>query len=122
MASLAVALGACSTELAGGAGQVTDGGGPDLSSGSAPSSDASTGVAPPPSDATTDSQESGTRAPARGPTPPSHGTNLPFPQNGQSSHCTYPSHYNNDDVQAHYHHSKNATVTPSAANVLHRVH
>jgi endo-1,4-beta-D-glucanase Y len=121
MASLAVALSACSTESANGTGQVTDGGRPDLSTGSTTSSDASTDGAPAPSDGAADSQESAARAPARGPTPPSNGTNLPFPQNRQSSRCTYPSNYNNDDVQAAYQQWKNDTVTSSGANGFLRV-
>src|SRR5580692_6649828 len=35
---------------------------------------------------------------ARGPTPPSNGASFPFPQNSESSHCSYPSDYDNADV------------------------
>jgi endoglucanase len=39
---------------------------------------------------------------SRGPTPPSNGTNFPFPQNRQSASCIYPTAYNNNDVTAAY--------------------
>jgi len=57
----------------------------------------------------------------RGPTPPSDGTNFPFPQNRQSSRCTYPARYDNDDVQAAYQQWTNDTVTSSGANGFLRV-
>src|SRR5579863_8536816 len=49
--------------------------------------------------------------PTRGPTPASNGTHFPFPQNRQSSRCTYPSRYDNGDVQAAYQKWKSDTVT-----------
>jgi endo-1,4-beta-D-glucanase Y len=39
---------------------------------------------------------------SRGPTPPTNGTNFPFPQNRQMSSCIYPTAYDNDDVTAAY--------------------
>jgi endo-1,4-beta-D-glucanase Y len=59
--------------------------------------------------------------PTRGPTPASNGTHFPFPQNRQSSRCTYPSRYDNGDVQAAYQKWKNDTVTSSGANGFLRV-
>ena len=44
----------------------------------------------------------GTGGLSRGPTPPSNGTNFPFPQNRQMSGCIYPTAYNNNDVMAAY--------------------
>jgi endo-1,4-beta-D-glucanase Y len=57
----------------------------------------------------------------RGPTPPSQGTNFPFPQNRQSSDCTYPSRYDNADVTAAYQQWKTDTVTSAGANGFLRV-
>jgi endo-1,4-beta-D-glucanase Y len=57
----------------------------------------------------------------RGPTPPRNGTSFPFPQNRQSSHCTYPSAYKNDDVMAAYAKWKTDTVTSSGAGGFRRV-
>jgi endo-1,4-beta-D-glucanase Y len=65
--------------------------------------------------------DAGPPALVRGPTPPSDGTNFPFPQNRQSSRCTYPARYDNDDVQAAYQQWTNDTVTSSGANGFLRV-
>jgi endo-1,4-beta-D-glucanase Y len=65
--------------------------------------------------------DSGPPALTRGPTPPSNGTNFPFPQNRQSSRCTYPARYDNDDVQAAYQQWTNDTVTSSGANGFLRI-
>ncbi len=51
----------------------------------------------------------------RGPTPPSKTTQFPFPQNRQANNCTYPTAYNNADVQAAYTQWKNDLVI-SAGN------
>jgi hypothetical protein len=59
--------------------------------------------------------------PPRGPTPPTGGTNFPFPQNRQSTNCVYPSRYLNSDVQAAYAKWTSDTVTSSGANGFMRV-
>jgi endo-1,4-beta-D-glucanase Y len=58
---------------------------------------------------------------SRGPTPAQNGTSFPFPQNRQSSHCTYPTAYRNDDVAAAYAKWKADTVTSSGAGGFLRV-
>jgi endo-1,4-beta-D-glucanase Y len=60
-------------------------------------------------------------APPRGPTPPLAGVNFPFPQNRQSSHCSYPTRYLNSDVQAAYMQWYTDTVTSSGAGGFLRV-
>src|SRR5580704_17744088 len=60
------------------------------------------------------SAESGATT-SRGPTPPTAGSNFPFPQNRQSSGCTYQSNYENSDVQAAYAQSKSDMVTSNGA-------
>jgi endo-1,4-beta-D-glucanase Y len=57
----------------------------------------------------------------RGPTPPTGGTNFPFPQNRQSKNCIYPSGYRNEDVTAAYAQWKGDTVTTSGAGGFRRV-
>jgi endo-1,4-beta-D-glucanase Y len=61
------------------------------------------------------------RSLARGPTPAKNGTNYPFPQNRQSSRCTYPDAYSNDDVSAAYQQWKTDTVTSSGASGFLRI-
>jgi len=51
----------------------------------------------------------------RGPTPPSATSKFPFPQNRQSSHCTYPAAYDNADVKAVYAAWKADLVTSDGA-------
>jgi endo-1,4-beta-D-glucanase Y len=51
----------------------------------------------------------------RGPTPPTATSKFPFPQNRQSSHCTYPSAYDNDDVKKVYAAWKADLVTSDGA-------
>jgi endo-1,4-beta-D-glucanase Y len=58
---------------------------------------------------------------SRGPTPPADGSSFPFPQNRESSHCTYPTAYDNADVTAAYQQWKTDTVTASGANGFLRV-
>jgi endo-1,4-beta-D-glucanase Y len=65
--------------------------------------------------------EAGTSALSRGPTPPEPGVAFPFPQNRQSSSCSYPSHYDNADVNAAYQQWKTDTVTSDGANGFLRV-
>jgi len=57
----------------------------------------------------------------RGPTPPTSGSNYPFPQNRQSAGCTYPGGYKNSDVQAAYSQWKTDLVTSDGANGHFRV-
>jgi endo-1,4-beta-D-glucanase Y len=57
----------------------------------------------------------------RGPAPPTASAKFPFPQNRESSRCTYPSHYDNEDVVAAYQQWKSDTVTSSGANGFLRV-
>jgi endo-1,4-beta-D-glucanase Y len=57
-------------------------------------------------------------APPRGPTAAMPGVNFPFPQNRQSSHCSYPTRYLNSDVQAAYTQWYTDTVTPDGAGNL----
>ncbi len=72
------------------------------------------GSAPAPGDA-----QSG--SPSRGPTPATAGTSFPFPQNRESSRCTYPSGYDNADVTAAYEQWRADTVTATGANGFLRV-
>lgn len=51
----------------------------------------------------------------RGPTAPSATSKFPFPQNRQSSHCTYPSAYDNADVKSVYTAWKMDLVTSDGA-------
>jgi hypothetical protein len=51
----------------------------------------------------------------RGPTPAGNGANFPFPQNRESSNCTYPTAYDNDHVTAAFQKWKNDTVTSDGA-------
>lgn len=57
----------------------------------------------------------------RGPEPASGGANFPFPQNRQSSRCTYPGAYSNGDVQAAYAKWKADLVTSNNAGAYMRV-
>ena len=72
-------------------------------------------------DGSSPSADGGAPPLTRGPTPPSQGTNFPFPQNRQSSDCTYPSRYDNADVTAAYQQWKTDTVTSTGANGFLRV-
>jgi endo-1,4-beta-D-glucanase Y len=72
------------------------------------------GSAPAPGDA-----QSGSLS--RGPTPATAGTSFPFPQNRESSRCTYPSGYDNADVTAAYQQWRADTVTATGANGFLRV-
>lgn len=56
-----------------------------------------------------------------GPAAKQTGMNFPFPQNRQSSRCTYPVNYCNDDVMAAYNQWKADTVTNSGAPAGRRV-
>ena len=56
----------------------------------------------------------------RGPTPAANGVNFPFPQNRQSSNCSYPN-YRNSDVKAAFEKWKADTVTADGANGFLRV-
>jgi endo-1,4-beta-D-glucanase Y len=58
---------------------------------------------------------------SRGPTPATASASFPFPQNRQSSRCTYPSRYDNADVTAAYQQWKSDTVTSSGASGFLRV-
>ncbi len=58
---------------------------------------------------------------ARGPAPATASAKFPFPQNRESSRCTYPSRYDNADVVAAYQQWKTDTVTSSGANGFLRV-
>jgi len=64
---------------------------------------------------------SGTGGLSRGPTPPSNGTNFPFPQNRQISGCTYPAAYDNNDVMAAYTKWKTDLITANGAGGFQRV-
>jgi endo-1,4-beta-D-glucanase Y len=57
----------------------------------------------------------------RGPTPPSATSKFPFPQNRQSTLCTYPVAYDNADVKAVYDAWKNDLVTGDGAGGFRRV-
>ncbi len=57
----------------------------------------------------------------RGPAPATASAKFPFPQNRESSRCTYPSRYSNADVVAAYQQWKADTVTSSGANGFLRV-
>lgn len=57
----------------------------------------------------------------RGPAPATASAKFPFPQNRESSRCTYPSRYDNADVVAAYQQWKADTVTSSGANGFLRV-
>jgi endo-1,4-beta-D-glucanase Y len=59
--------------------------------------------------------------PMRGPAPAANGAQYPFPQNRQSSRCTYPDSYQNADVQAAYAQWTTDTVTTSGAGGFRRV-
>lgn len=59
--------------------------------------------------------------PSRGPTPATPGHKYPFPQNRESSRCTYPTQYRNEDVKAIYTQWKNNNVTSDGANGFRRV-
>jgi endo-1,4-beta-D-glucanase Y len=61
------------------------------------------------------SQPDASSASVRGPTPPTAGSNFPFPQNRQSAGCAYPSGYKNSDVQAAYAQWKSDLVTSNGA-------
>ncbi len=63
----------------------------------------------------------GDAALTRGPTPPTPTTQFPFPQNRQSSHCAYPTRYDNDDVQAAYAQWKADLVVSAGSNGEFRV-
>jgi endo-1,4-beta-D-glucanase Y len=67
------------------------------------------------------SGDAGDAALSRGPTPATAGASFPFPQNRQSSRCTYPSRYDNADVTAAYQQWKSDTVTSSGASGFLRV-
>jgi len=82
-----------------------------------PAADAASGA----TDMGSPETDSGTPPLSRGPTPATAGVNFPFPQNRQSSRCTYPSRYDNDDVKAAYAKWKSDTVTSSGANGFERV-
>jgi endo-1,4-beta-D-glucanase Y len=51
----------------------------------------------------------------RGPTAPTSTTKFPFPQNRESTRCTYPAAYNNNDVRAAYAKWKSDLVTSRGA-------
>jgi len=57
----------------------------------------------------------------RGPTPPSATSKFPFPQNRQSSSCTYPVAYDNEDVKRVYEAWKKDLVTSDGAGGFQRV-
>src|SRR5579859_8067826 len=57
----------------------------------------------------------------RGPAPSTADAKFPFPQNRESSRCTYPSRYDNGDVVAAYQQWKADTVTSSGADGFLRV-
>jgi endo-1,4-beta-D-glucanase Y len=57
----------------------------------------------------------------RGPTPPSTTSKFPFPQNRQSSKCTYPAAYDNEDVKRVYEAWKTDLVTNEGAGDFRRV-
>jgi endo-1,4-beta-D-glucanase Y len=52
---------------------------------------------------------------SRGPTPATATDRFPFPQNRESSRCTYPTGYDNENVVLAYEQWKNDTVTASGA-------
>src|ERR1019366_2303868 len=88
-----------------------------------PDSDGSTGTTPvaPDGGSASTSIDGGTVSVPRGPTPSAPGMRFPFPQNRESSHCSYPSHYDNTDVVAAYQQWKTDTVTSAGANGFLRV-
>ena len=88
-----------------------------------PDSDGSTGTTPvaPDGGSASTSIDGGTVSVPRGPTPSAPGMRFPFPQNRESSHCSYPSHYDNADVVAAYQQWKTDTVTSAGANGFLRV-
>jgi endo-1,4-beta-D-glucanase Y len=57
----------------------------------------------------------------RGPTPPTATSKFPFPQNRESSHCSFPAAYDNQDVKDVYTAWKNDLVTSDGAGGLRRV-
>ena len=63
----------------------------------------------------------GGSGPTRGPTPPAGGVNFPFPQNRESTNCSYPAGYLNDTVRAAYEKWKLDTVTSAGAGGFRRV-
>jgi endo-1,4-beta-D-glucanase Y len=97
----------------------SDAGASDATTSISPSGDGSSGDGPArqeggPTDAAGPS-------PSRGPTPPGDGESFPFPQNRQSTRCSYPSAYDNGDVAAAYRQWKTDTVTSSGAGGFLRV-
>jgi endo-1,4-beta-D-glucanase Y len=58
---------------------------------------------------------------SRGPAPAQNGTSYPFPQNRESTHCTYPTAYDNAAALAAYDKWKSDTVTSSGAGGYRRV-
>jgi endo-1,4-beta-D-glucanase Y len=60
-------------------------------------------------------------SPPRGPTAALPGVAFPFPQNRQSSRCTYPTRYLNTDVQAAYMQWYSDTVTSAGAGGFLRI-
>jgi endo-1,4-beta-D-glucanase Y len=85
--------------------------------------DASTGGTQAPSDdgGSTDASADAPATLERGPAPATANAKFPFPQNRESSRCTYPSRYDNADVVAAYQQWKTDTVTSSGANGFLRV-
>jgi endo-1,4-beta-D-glucanase Y len=63
----------------------------------------------------------GGAGPSRGPTPPTNGTNFPFPQNRALGNCIFPTNYDNDDVAAAYAKWKADLVTSNGAGGFERV-
>jgi endo-1,4-beta-D-glucanase Y len=74
-----------------------------------------------PADAAGDSGDAQAAPLVRGPAPATAGAKFPFPQNRESSRCTYPSRYDNGDVMAAYQQWKADTVTSSGAGGFLRV-
>jgi endo-1,4-beta-D-glucanase Y len=119
---LQVGLGGCASERVGLSPEtLADAGGP-ASSVSVPADAAGSVLQSPPdagqppaTDAGSAEAEPGGDA-KRGPTAPTAGSQYPFPQNRQSSACTYPSNYSNADVQAAYAKWKKDLVTADEAD------
>jgi endo-1,4-beta-D-glucanase Y len=87
-----------------------------------PLDDAAPGDAAAPADGAGDSSDGQVAVPlARGPAPATASAKFPFPQNRESSRCTYPSRYDNGDVMAAYQQWKADTVTSSGASGFLRV-
>lgn len=57
----------------------------------------------------------GTPTLTRGPTPADGNANFPFPQNRESSHCSYPTNYDNQDVVRAFDKWRTDTVTADGA-------